>query len=462
MVSRLALGIAAVGLGTSVGPLDTAVNIAFPAITTAFGIELRSIQWVVIAYVLTYSSLMLICGKVGDLFGHRRVFRAGCVVSLVAYLLCSVPVAFGWFLAARVFQGIGTALVLSCAAALITALYPERQRTRALGVYGMMMALGAAIGPSLGGLLVDLWGWNAVFWFRAPIALAGLLLSPWLPAPQRVEAARAFDFAGGILLAGLMSMLLLSIASLRMPGAGAWLPATLGVVALGLLVAFVRQERRAPDPILRPSLFADVTFTIHNLASVAVNLASFSVLLLVPYYLVRSAGYGERWGGVVLALSAIGTMAGAMLAGRLSARIGRRPLAALGVLLCAAGLWGIGGRFAVVSDVVLAACLVCQGLGAGLFQVAYTDIVTDTLPPHERGVAGSLALVTRTVGVVSGATLLSALFSSLESQALVIGTAPPQAFLAAFQTSMQVAGIGLLVVVALTLVRPSAWFARGA
>jgi len=160
--------------GTLLGPLDSAVNIAFPDITTSFGIELQAIRWVVIAYVATYASLMLVFGRVGDLIGHNHVFTAGLVVCILGFAMCSVAGSYGWLLVARMLQGTGTALVLSCGPALATSLYSERWRPRILGVYAMMFGLGGALGPSLGGWLVDHWGWPAVFWFRLPSFKAGI------------------------------------------------------------------------------------------------------------------------------------------------------------------------------------------------------------------------------------------------------------------------------------------------
>src|SRR5215208_4621993 len=186
---RLAL----VGLGISVVPLDTAVNIAFPDITGSFGLPIPMIQWVVICYVLTHAGLMLAFGRVGDMWGHGRVFRAGLLWSIVAFLLCAAAPSFGWLLFARFLQGISAGLILSCAPALVTSLYPEARRSHALGMFTLMFAIGSAAGPLIGGLLVARWGWPAVFWFRAPIALTSLLLLRGLPGGGEAGRAQRFD-----------------------------------------------------------------------------------------------------------------------------------------------------------------------------------------------------------------------------------------------------------------------------
>ena len=166
-----------IGLGTAVVQLDTSVNIAFPAITRGFDLAIGDIQWVVICYVLTYASLLLALGRIGDTIGHARVFRIGLIWSAVALLLVSCAPTYGAMLVFRCLQGVGAALVLSCGVALVTSLYGEERRSRALGVYTMMMAFGLMLGPLLGGALTAIWDWPAVFWFRIPIALAALLLT---------------------------------------------------------------------------------------------------------------------------------------------------------------------------------------------------------------------------------------------------------------------------------------------
>src|SRR5215475_10438897 len=198
-----------IGLGTAATQLDTAVNIAFPAITSGFGLAIGDIQWVVICYVLTYASLLLAFGRIGDTIGHARVFRIGLIWSAAALALVSWSPNFGAMLFFRFLQGIGAALVLSCGVALVTSLYGEERRSQALGTYTMMLALGLMLGPLLGGALTAAWGWPAVFWFRIPIAVAALLLLRGMPVSPPREASDRLDLIGGFaLVLGLVTMLM--------------------------------------------------------------------------------------------------------------------------------------------------------------------------------------------------------------------------------------------------------------
>jgi MFS family permease len=392
---------------------------------------------------------MLVCGKLGDLFGHRLIFRLGLAVSAVGCAACAAAPDWPLLLWARAGQGIGTALALSCTAALATSVYPPEQRLRALAGFAMTMSLASAVGPLVGGIVVQLWDWSAVYWMRVPIALATLALSGLLPAPQQRQS-RPFDAPGAVLIAACMSTLLLALVLSQRPAAPGWLAAVLFVSAPVLLYAYVRRTRTVAEPIIRPALFADAAFAVPNAMNALANLAGFAILLLTPYYLVNVLKLSAGLSGLMLALAFCGALAGAPLAAVLVPRIGRRTTAFAGVALVGLGLLPLGFTTANTWLPVVVLLLVVEGLGQGLLTVAYTDLVTDTLAARDRGVAGSLALLTRTIGVVSGAAVLTA----LQAHAAADG------FMAGYRFAFTVAGGGLLAALALSCLWPRAWFAR--
>ncbi len=448
-------GLGIVGLGTLTAPLDSSVNIAFPFITRAFDAPLEMIQWVVICYVLTYSSLMLVFGKLGDLFGYRRIFGIGLLLSMAAFVLCGSAETFGALLIFRVLQGIGAALVMSCSPALATMLFPESLRARTLGIYTMMFGMGGALGPSLGGVLVAEWGWPAVFWFRAPLAAVALVSLFFLPRVRQAAPSRSFDIAGAALLVVGLSTCLLAVNQARYAGgAGALVPILLGVTAAGGLSGFVWRERHAPEPILRPGLFRDAGFALVNVTNAAVNLVGFAVMFLVPYFLDRLTHLPLVSAGAVLATSPAGVVLAGPAGGWLLGRVAAPRLAFAGAILVGVGLLAIGRWDMATPTFAMVASLAAVGSGLGLFQVAYLHIVTGTLPPGDRGVAGSLAMVTRTVGVVSGATCLSLAFTSFTPSG---GAGSAAAFLIPFSATFTAAGAALLAFLVLTLLRPRTW-----
>lgn len=443
-----------VGLGTLAVPLDTALNIAFPPITAHFGLALPDIQWMVVCYVLTYGSLMLGIGRLGDIFGHALVFRAGLAGSALALLLCALAPSYPWLLAGRMAQGVAAALVIGCGPALATALFPEAMRGRVLGLYALMFAAGGVLGPSLGGLLLAHWGWPAVFWFRAPVALLALLLLRGLPAPPREAAREPFDLPGAALLAIGTGSLLLAVNQARHLGQGEWLSLPLAGLFLLAFLGFLRRSRTAPRPVIDLGHFRRPGFARLNAGNALANFAGFAVLLFVPYFLAGVAALPTALAGLVLAAAPGGTMLAAAPAGWLLGRVPAWRMVRLGVALAGAGLglvalWGPGTPLAL-----LVACLLLVGIGQGLVQVGYTDIVTGTLPRQDRGVAGSLAMMTRTLGIVGAASLLTLWFQTWQAGAVAAGMPPEAAFLQAFAAAFALAAT--VSAAALLLLAPSA------
>lgn len=413
---RTRIAILCIGVGTSVVPLDSSVNIAFPDITRAFGIEIQQIQWVVISYVLTHTSLMLFFGRIGDRIGRRLVFTVGLVWSAAAFVALTVAPTFELLLAARVAQGIGAGLVGACGPALITGLAPENRRARMLGIYMLMFGLGMAAGPSVGGIMVGWVGWPGVYGMRIPLCLIALALIWSLPGrtpEQRQDSARPLNATGALLLAAVMAAMLFAVNRLQVAASEPWIPAGLALLTAVLIAALLRHEGRSEAPILPLYLFRRANFSGVVIANVAVAFAGFSIMLIVPYFLSKLTALAVVEAGLVLASSPLGTVAASTVAGRMIERLGAQHTAALAAAATAAGLAGIGLWPAFPHAAAMVLPLFLAGAGMGLFQIASMDVITGTMRIEERGVAGSLAQVSRTVGVMCAASLLSLAFASL-------------------------------------------------
>jgi MFS family permease len=371
---------------------------------------------------------MLSFGRIGDLLGYRRVFLFGTGVSTVAFVACALAPSYAALLAARVAQGIGAGLILSCGPALATSLFPEAMRTQVLARYMMMFGIGSALGPSVFGSLVERFGWSAVFSFRAPIAAAAFALAWTLPRPA-TGAREPFDAAGGALLALALSFMLLTLNRLRPPGPET---AVFAVLAVAGFILFYRQEHRAPQPIIDFRYFRNADFAVINVSNALLNLSAFSIMLLAPFYLSRIPGLSLPAAGLVLAASPAGTIVAAPLAARLAKGYKSRSIALAGTTLSGIGLFGISLSGPVPDIPILVLSMMVQGVGIGLFQVAYFDIVTAAIPARNRGVAGALGMATRSIGTVTGATVLMLIFQSLR-------TPDPTGFMTAFQTTFRIA-----------------------
>ena len=479
-------GLAVIGLGASIAPLDFSVNIAFPAITAAFGLETRGIRWVAVCYVLTYGSLMLAFGALGDRIGHLRVFRAGLLLGALAFTLCALAPSYAWLLSARVLQGIAVALTLSCAPALATALVDESRRTWALSVYGGMSALAGVVAPLAGGVTMALLGWPGVYWFRVPVVLLAFACVPLLarrlgvppaalvtpvpsvssitslpPLPSAPSSPQraAFDLTGMILLAASSALLLLAPAIMR-PDALLWPALPLAVGGVLLMIWFVARQRAAVTPFLPHAVVRDPDFVLPNLAAVVVQSTSFAIPLIVPFYLTRIGGWTPLATGMLLACWAAGALAGSAVAPALVRALGVRPAALTGGVLVTAGLAAITQWPAAPQWLPMVACLLLQGAGIGLYQVAYTDIVAAALPVSQRGVAGSLTMVTRTIGIVLSVSLLTWILQSVEAAALARGVDSRDAFMAGFEAVFRWTALTAAACFALTSLRRAVWFGR--
>jgi len=410
--AQVRLAVLVVGLGTLIAPLDTAVNVAFPAITAAFEIPISDIQWIITMFGLAQVSLTIAFGKLGDRYGHRRVFMVGLFFSAVALALCAAAWSYPSLVAMRVLQGVGAGLVMACGPALVTIILPPEQRRQALAFYTLLMGLGMFLGPVLGGMLVQSVGWPGVYWARVPIALIALALI-WqmrhLEDNAGLQAARAkaretpLDVAGLLAVVVLLTAVVFIIVQMRAPilGVGSLLLAAL--IATAAVIFLRKQSREVVDPAINLQLFSNSRFTTLQLAAILIQAMTFSLLLLMPYRFsvwddisLVNAGFALAMfpGGMVLA-GALGTV--------LSARVRSDHLVLAGMFMAALGLLACAAfsEQAWLAPTVIAMGL--TGLGQGVFQVGHLDATVEAMPLRDRGVAGSLVSVDRVLGFAMSA-----------------------------------------------------------
>ena len=447
-----------VGLGVSVGPLDTSVNIAFPEITSYFNIPIAEIQWVIISFVLTSAALQLGFGRIGDMIGHKKVFIAGLAWSGFSFLLCGYASSFELLLLARCMQGLGAALIFSCAPALATLNFPEKERGKVLGGFYLFLSTALALGPMIGGQLIAHWGWPAVFFFRVPIACLAVISAVFLLKQPAIENEnQSFDWQGWLGMILFIGALLFAVT--RGPDWG-WISfrffALMGVAAIGI-VFFIFHTLRVREPLINLRFFGNAGFSLSNLAFILAFGSSFFIFLLVPYYLVTYLKVSASTGGFMLAMTPAGTMVSSLLGGYLLARVSTQKLRTIGIVICLAGLLGISRMHTDSMIITIVGILFINGLGIGLFQVAHMDYVMNFIPIHQRGVAGSLTITMNTIGVFLGATLGTFVFDHLKShyttllanQAVTASDLESQVFISAFHDTFLLGAV--LAIAALIL-----------
>jgi MFS family permease len=405
------VGLAVVCLGSLVAPLDTAVPVAFPVITAAFGLPLREAQWVVIPFVIGQLSMALIFGYLGDRLGHRRVFAMGLGASLLAHAAIAFVTDFVMLAVLRLVQGMAVGMAVACAPALATLLFPASEKARVLAWYAAATSLAMALGPWIGGWMIHAFGWPAVFWFRAPVSLVALLMLPLLgrpgPLPARAESTSRFDWPGATGLTVAMACVGLALSALTHPeGIGAW-----GVLILALAIVssalFVRHESRAAHPVLRMTPFRSLRFSGIQAASVTIQMTGFANLMLVPFVMLREAGAAVASVGVVVSAYPAGGVLGSLLVGRFARGVRAETLIACGLAGSATGLMFTATLLYLnPASTLVAMSLLASGLALGVFQPGYMDATTSMLPLSERGVAGSLVTVSRLLGIMIAVTCI--------------------------------------------------------
>ncbi|MBK8063950.1 MAG: MFS transporter [Betaproteobacteria bacterium] len=441
-LASLALPMLLAALGTSIA------NVGLPTLAQAFDASFQDVQWVVLAYLLAVTTLIVGAGRLGDLYGRRRLMLAGIALYTAASLLCGLAPTLGWLVAARAAQGLGAALMMALTLALVAEVVPKDRTGRAMGLLGTMSAIGTALGPSLGGALIAACGWPALFLVNLPLGLAALLLA-WQRLPA--DSARAdgatrerFDVAGTLLLALTLAAYALAM-TLGRGDFGATNLALLAAALVGLF-AFGRVERRAATPLIRLAMFAWPVLGAGFAMSALVTTVVMATLVVGPFYL--SGAFALDAARVGLAMSA-GPLAAALMgvpAGRLVDRHGTAGTSLAGLIAMAAGagvLTLLPTRLGVAGYL---APLVLITAGYALFQTANNTAVMGGVAAAQRGVVSALLNLSRNLGLISGASVMGAVFA-MAAATTDFATAPVEAVAAGMRATFMVAT--MMVVVAI-------------
>ena len=402
-----------VALGVIMATLDASVvNIALPTLQRQFAAAFTTVEWVVLAYTLTITGLLLSAGRLADLRGRRNVYGTGVVLFTLASALCGLAPSIAWLIAARVLQGVGAALVSANGSALLVSAFPGEERGKALGAFGAMVGIGLAIGSPLGGIVIQHASWRWLFLVNVPLgALTFWLLRSRLPVDRPAADAPQLDFAAAATWCGALVAFMLALS--RGPAVGWRHPLVLGLFAVGvlLLVAFSVVERRTARPmlplhILFGPLGAAVSLTLISQALVI------AVGLSIPLYLEEVLGYNAQKSGVWNMILPLAALVFAPTAGRLSDRVGARVLTTLGMALTAGGFVALSGLGVAPHTGHLFTGLALVGAGMGLFSVPNASALLSLVPHEQLGIASGLQGTTRNLGFTAGIALMGALMAS--------------------------------------------------
>ncbi|MDZ4346477.1 MAG: MFS transporter [Candidatus Binatia bacterium] len=406
--------LAAVGLSSlMVASQTSALNAILPFVARSFGVDLPTIQWVVLAYLIVSSGLLLAFGRLGDMIGQRRLSLIGFAIFIGGSLLSALASSLAWLIVTRIIQAVGGGMITSSGSPLITKTLPQSHRGRGLSAQIMLVYFGLAAGPGLGGILADTLGWHWVFLVNVPLGLlAAAVTLAAVPRDEIIVAKQPFDWVGALTFMVALTSLFFLMGS----GKGRqWLPggdAILSVVFLFAAVAFVVVELRRQEPMLDLRLFKSRFFSAAT-SSALINYIGYSALaFMVPFYLVDGIGYGATSAGVLIMAMPVGMMISAPFSGWFADKVGPWIPASLGMVLLAGGIFIFSRLGAAPSQSEIVARLMLAGAGLGLFSSANNSAIMGEVPINRQGVANGVVSTARQLGMMLGVAATTAIFKA--------------------------------------------------
>ncbi len=405
-----------VAIGIFMATLDgSIVNIALPSIMADLRVPLATIQWVTMIYLLTVTSLLLSFGRLSDIQGRRMVYSLGLCLFSFGSFFCGIAPSAHWLIGARFFQGLGAAMTMACTPALIVDTFPETERGRAIGMMGTVVASGLTAGPVLGGLLIHYFSWRSIFYINVPIGLLTAAGVFFLLKGSKADITRqeTFDWPGAVLLAILLGSLLMGITHAYDWGYFS-LP-TLSLIAISILAAtcLIYVETRVKHPILSRSLFAIRLFSMPIIAAVILFVCLFSLVFLMPFYLIHPGGYPVNVVGGIMACIFISLFVVSPFSGALYDRIGSRLLCTLAMAIISCSLFSLSIIPANASFFSIIWRLSLAGIGTALFLPPNSAAAFSAVSPESRGVASATVAAARNLGMVLGVAIAGAIFNSV-------------------------------------------------
>ncbi len=411
--SRKWFVMAAIAMGIFLGTIDgSIVNAALPTLETEFGTSFAAVQWIVLGYLLVLATLTMGVGRLGDMRGKRPIYTAGFAVFTVASTLCGLAPGIGWLIAFRIVQGIGSAMIFALGFAILTEAFPASERGRALGLAGTLVSIGVAIGPALGGLIIDTLSWRWIFLVNLPIGILGTWTA-WRFVPDvEPPGGQRFDFVGATAFGVALLSMMLGLTLAQERGFGDAVVIGLAVAAVAALVAFIAIERRVSHPMIDLTLFSNRLLSANLVSGWLVFVALAGFLVLAPFYLQDVLGYDTRTMGLLLAAAPIALGVVSPISGAISDRVGPRPVLVTGLAVLVVaylGLTTLGVDTSVRNWLLL---VIPAGLGVGIFQSPNNSAVMGAVPSHRLGVTSAMLTITRIFGQIVGVTVLGTIWAT--------------------------------------------------
>lgn len=444
-LTSLSLSMLLASLGTSIA------NVGLPALAQAFTASFQEVQWIVLAYLLAITTLIVSVGRLGDIIGRRRLLLAGVALFTTATILCGLSPTLWLLIAARAAQGAGAAIMMALAMALVGAAVPKARTGSAMGLLGTMSAIGTALGPSLGGVLISGLGWRAIFLGMAPLGFAAFLLARrCLPIDSGRPPADKdrFDIVGTVLLVSALAAYALAMTM----GRGKFGPLNLALLLAAVLATglFVLAQAKGKSPLIRLAAFRSKVLSASLLMNVLVAAVMMATLVVGPFYLARALGLKEAAVGTIMSIGPIIAALSGLPAGHIVDRFGTATVVIIGLIAMAAGACALSVLPAMFGIAGYVAAMILLTPGYQLFQAANNTAVMRDIHPDQRGVISGMLNLSRNLGLITGASVMGAVFA-LASANIDIVVAGPEAVTAGMRTTFMTAAALIIVALAIAV-----------
>jgi EmrB/QacA subfamily drug resistance transporter len=448
--SSVRWALASLSLSMLMPSLDTSIaNVGLPTLAQAFTASFQSVQWIVLAYLLAITTLIVSVGRIGDIIGQRRLLLVGICLFTFASLLCGIAPTLWLLIAARAAQGLGAAIMMALTVALVGETVPTEKIGSAMGLLGTMSAIGTTLGPSLGGLLIAGLGWQSIFLVNVPLGILNFLLAHrYLPVDrQEPKTDRvSFDPVGTLLLALTLAAYALAMTIGR--GRFGSLNMALLLAAIFGVALFVRVEAKAASPLISLAMFRNPLLSASLAMSTLVSTVMMATLVVGPFYLARALGLEAALMGLLLSIGPLVAALTGVPAGRIVDRFGAQRMTIVGLIGIAIGclvLSFVPATFGIAGYITP---IVCVTVSYALFQAANNTAIMTDIRPDQRGVISGLLSLSRNLGLITGASAMGAVFT-ISSATIDITTAHPNAVATGMRSTFAVAA--MLMVVAITI-----------
>ena len=403
---------AAVGTGVFLATVDgSIINVSLPTLVRELDSQFSVVQWVVLSYMLTITTTMLSIGRLADTMGKKQIYSIGFIIFTLGSVLCGTAPSVYWLIGFRIVQGIGSAMILSLGAAILTEAFPPEERGKALGLIGTVVSIGIVAGPALGGVIIGALSWRWIFLVNLPVGVIGTLMVRRNIPDHKPVGGQRFDYAGALALFFCLFTLLLSLTLGQQQGFFNLVVQILIGLSLLMLVVFIALEKKVAQPMIDLKMFDNMSLCVSMFTGFISFVGLSGIMILMPFYLENILGFKILHVGLLIGIVPVMIGITSPFAGAASDRFGTRPPAVIGMGVMLIGYLAAATLTEHTSAVGYCVRMFALGLGIGIFISPNNSSIMGTAQRHQLGIVSGIMAITRTLGQTVGVAVMGAVWA---------------------------------------------------